>query len=151
MFLLGRESRGFCWRWLAFAWALLAFNALASRPTFRGDPAYLIDYWETEDGLPENSATAMVQTPDGYLWFGTFNGLVRFDGVKFTVLNPSNTPELPSPGIVNLYLDQNARLWVSTLLGTAYLKDGRWRVFHESDGWRGSYVWRFGETLCGAV
>jgi len=110
---------------------------------------YLIQAWQTDQGLPENSATAMVQTPDGYLWFGTFNGLVRFDGVKFTIFDRSNTPELPSPGIVNLYLDHHARLWVSTLLGTAYVKDGHWRVFHESDGWRGSYVWRFAETRSG--
>jgi hypothetical protein len=59
------------------------------------EQAYRITKWETDDGLPENSATAMVQAPDGYLWFGTFNGLVRFDGVQFDVFNPSNTPELP--------------------------------------------------------
>jgi hypothetical protein len=76
-----------------------------ARPTFRSDPTYLIDTWETEDGLPENSATAMVQTADGYLWFGTFGGLVRFDGVKFTVLNAFNTPGLPNSGVVNLHLD----------------------------------------------
>ena len=35
------------------------------------DATFLIDSWETEQGLPENSATAMVQTPDGYLWFGS--------------------------------------------------------------------------------
>src|SRR4051812_16376549 len=54
---------------------------------------WLVKTWETEDGLPGNSVTAMVQTPDGYLWFGTFNGLVRFDGVKFKVFTPANTPE----------------------------------------------------------
>src|SRR5690242_14480009 len=42
---------------------------------------WLIKTWETADGLPENSATAIVQTREGYLWFGTFSGLVRFDGV----------------------------------------------------------------------
>jgi signal transduction histidine kinase len=35
----------------------------AARPSFRGNPTYLIDTWKTEDGLPENSATAMVPTP----------------------------------------------------------------------------------------
>jgi ligand-binding sensor domain-containing protein len=50
----------------------------------RTDPNYLIDSWETEDGLPEDSATAIVQTPDGYIWLGTFDGLVRFNGVEFT-------------------------------------------------------------------
>jgi len=59
-------------------------SARAAQPTLRADPEYLIDTWETDDGLPENSATAMVQDRDGYLWFGTFRGLVRFDGVEFT-------------------------------------------------------------------
>ncbi|MSU64298.1 MAG: hypothetical protein EXS31_18235 [Pedosphaera sp.] len=87
---------------------------------------YLIDSWETEQGLPENSATAMVQTPDGYLWFGTFNGLVRFDGVTFTVFDPANTPELPAAGIVNLHLDASGRLWVSTLQGLVVRDGSRW-------------------------
>jgi ligand-binding sensor domain-containing protein len=50
----------------------------AERPARSGE--WLLKTWETEDGLPENSATAMVQTAEGYLWFGTFRGLVRFDG-----------------------------------------------------------------------
>ena len=62
--------------------------------TFRTDPTYLIDTWEIDDGLPENSATAMVQTPDGYLWIGTREGLARFDGVRFTVFDVRTTPEL---------------------------------------------------------
>ena len=64
------------------------------------DPDYLITTWQTEQGLPENSATAMVQTPDGYLWFGTFGGLVRFDGVQFTKVQAP----LPSEGVVSLHM-----------------------------------------------
>ena len=71
--------------WLALCAAWLAFSAPAASLL----QEYRITKWETDDGLPENSATAMVQTPDGYLWFGTYNGLVRFDGVKFTVVCPS--------------------------------------------------------------
>src|SRR5688500_5161415 len=112
----------------------------AARPTFRTDPTYLIDTWESEDGLPENSATSMGQTRDGYLWFGTFNGLVRFDGVKFTVFNPANTPQLPSPGVIALHLDRGGRLWVSTLRGMAVLSDGKWRSFTAGDGWEGNYA-----------
>src|SRR5215831_14007571 len=89
---------------------------------------WLIKNWQTEDGLPENSATAMVQTPDGYLWFGTFNGLVRFDGVKFTVFDQQNTPELPSSSIVNLHLDKRGRLWVSTYGGLVLREGTHWRV-----------------------
>lgn len=45
---------------------------------------YLADHWDTADGLPGNSVLAIVQTPDGYLWFATTKGLTRFDGLKFT-------------------------------------------------------------------
>lgn len=117
----------------------------------RPDPTgeYLITKWETEDGLPENSATAMVQTPDGYLWFGTFNGLVRFDGVKFTVFNPANSPGLPDPGIVNLHLDRRGRLWASTLRGVAMREEGKWRAFQAAEGWQGNYARTFTERANG--
>jgi PAS domain S-box-containing protein len=134
---------------LTFACALVAPAVASAVPL--PDPEYLIEAWETEQGLPEDSATAMVQTPDGYLWFGTFNGLVRFDGVGFTVFDRSNTPELPSPGIVNLHLDRSGRLWVSTLLGTAFVKDGVWKVFGEGSGWAGDYVRFFAESPKGEV
>jgi PAS domain S-box-containing protein len=62
------------------------------------------------------------------------------------VFDRSNTPDLPSPGIVNLHLDRRGRLWVSTLLGTAYVKDGRWKVFGEGSGWAGDYVRFFAES-----
>lgn len=102
--------------------------------------------WETEEGLPENSATAMVQTKDGYLWFGTFSGLVRFDGVEFHVFDLSNTPQLPSAQIVNVYLDRQDRLWVSTDNGIVTLHRGKWSsVYGPAEGWTGDYVRTFAE------
>src|SRR5262245_15170188 len=58
--------------------------------------AFRIKSWKAEDGLPQNSVTSIVQTRDGYLWLGTFNGLARFDGVQFKVLVPETAPGLPS-------------------------------------------------------
>ena len=101
---------------------------------------HLIQRWETDQGLPENSANAMVQTEDGYLWFATFNGLVRFDGVKFTVFDPSNTPELPSEAIVNLHLDLTGRLWLSTYRGIVVREGNRWSVLGEAQGWTGNFA-----------
>lgn len=112
---------------LALLSGLVALPASAAHPALRTDQNYVIDAWETDDGLPENSATAIVQTPDGYLWFGTFNGLVRFNGVQFTIFNPDNTSQLPDAGIVNLHVDRGGRLWVSTFRGLVVYADGQWR------------------------
>jgi signal transduction histidine kinase len=106
---------------------------------------YQIRTWETAQGLPENSATSMVQTSDGYLWVGTFDGLVRFDGVKFDVFDPSTLPELPGAGVVNLFLDGAQRLWVSTLNGMAVRENGVWRRISSQDGWVGNFAASFSE------
>jgi|GEM_PF-1725714 len=123
--------------------------ASAAPPTELADSGYLLHAWSTDDGLPENSATAIVQTQDGYLWFGTFNGLVRFNGVTFKVFNPANTPHLPSAGIVNLHADKRDRLWVSTYAGLV-MKDGaQWRALGTNEGWAGNYVRTFAERANG--
>ncbi|MGA2496714.1 MAG: two-component regulator propeller domain-containing protein, partial [Tepidisphaeraceae bacterium] len=130
-----------CWKgFAALSGILLVAGMALAKPPFRTDPTYLIDSWETDDGLPDNSATAMVQTPDGYLWFGTFNGLVRFDGIKFTVLDSSNTPALPSGAITDLHLTGDGKLWVSTFRGMAVCDGGRWSTLNEQDGWVGNYA-----------
>jgi ligand-binding sensor domain-containing protein len=49
----------------------------------------------------------LLQSRDGYLWLGTLNGLVRFDGVRFTVFDENNTPGLPSSRIVHLFEDHS--------------------------------------------
>src|SRR5436190_12994766 len=54
---------------------------------------YRFDNWTTDNGLPQNSVNAITQTRDGYLWFTTSDGLVRFDGVRFTIFDQSNTKE----------------------------------------------------------
>ncbi|MCI0744113.1 MAG: PAS domain-containing protein, partial [Verrucomicrobia subdivision 3 bacterium] len=137
--------------WTMVLFLVCEVTSSAARPTFIDDPIYRIDTWEIEDGLPDNSATAMAQTPDGYLWFGTFNGLVRFDGVKFIVFDPKNTPELPSEGIVNLHVDRRGRLWVSTYEGIVVREDGQWRQLKREDGWPGDYARTFSERGNGDV
>lgn len=79
-----------------------------------GRSEYLIGSWRAEDGLPQNSVTCVVQTRDGYLWLGTFNGLARFDGVRFVAFGAHNTPELRSNRILSLLEDRNGGLWIGT-------------------------------------
>ena len=80
--------------------------------------------------------TAITQTPDGYLWIGTYNGLVRFDGVRFVTFDPLNTSALKHARIVALFTDAHGTLWINTYDGSlTSLRDG---VFtHE---WQGGQV-----------
>src|SRR5208283_171064 len=89
-------------------------------------PAYTMQIWQADDGLPHDSVTAIVQTDDGYLWIGTPGGLARFNGVRFTVFNDSNTPEMRDNQIRSLFKDKTGTLWIGHDTGelTRY-RDGR--------------------------
>ena len=51
---------------------------------------YIHDRWTDEQGYPGGAVNAIAQTPDGYLWLGAENGLVRFDGLTFRIFNHAN-------------------------------------------------------------
>ena len=119
---------------LRLCWAGWILSAAAAHVPVPPSTPFLIDVWETEDGLPENSATCMVQTPDGYLWFGTFNGLARFDGVAFKVFRSTDTPGLPGPAVLALHLDRLGRLWAGGAGGLARLDPQGWRPMATRQG-----------------
>src|SRR5580700_12171376 len=91
------------------------------------DGRFSVDAWGTGQGLlPDDSVLALTQTHDGYLWLGTLNGMVRFDGVRFTVFDESNTTNLPSSKITRLFEDSRSNLWVGTsTAGAALIARGR--------------------------
>ena len=73
-----------------------------------------VDTWTTDNGLPQNSVTGLTQTSDGYIWLTTQEGLVRFDGVRFTVFNRSNTPAITNNRMSGAFADRGGRIWMST-------------------------------------
>ncbi len=75
---------------------------------------YSHQVWQAREGLPQNSIHAMIQTRDGYLWLGTQEGLVRFDGVQFAIFDRSNSPWLRSNYVQALLEDRDGGLWVGT-------------------------------------
>ncbi len=85
---------------------------------------YIHKVWQTEQGLPQNSAYALCQTRDGYLWIGTAEGLARYDGVRFTVFDKTTTPALASNWISSLAEGSDGRLWIGTRLGVVCLHKG---------------------------
>lgn len=90
---------------------------------------YRIDAWTTDDGLPQNSVTGLTQTLDGYLWLTTNDGLARFDGLRFTVFNKSNTPEITTNRLSGAFGDKTGRLWFQTEDGAVIsFQDGQFSV-----------------------
>jgi ligand-binding sensor domain-containing protein/signal transduction histidine kinase/DNA-binding response OmpR family regulator len=77
----------------------------------------MVQTWNLQSGLPANSIFAVQQTRDGYLWIGTQDGLVRFDGHHFEIYNQKNTPQLNCNIIRALYEDRSGTLWIGTTSG----------------------------------
>ncbi len=78
---------------------------------------YLVDGWDTENNLPSSTVTSLAQTPDGYLWVGTYNGLARFDGARFVAFDPVSTPALGQARVQGLFSDASGTLWINTFRG----------------------------------
>ncbi|MDY7228573.1 two-component regulator propeller domain-containing protein [Hyalangium rubrum] len=97
------------------AWALNPDKAMLQFPYHA---------WRVEDGLPQNSILSVAQTPDGYLWAGTWEGLVRFDGVRFTTFDEANTPALPDNAIRRLVAGPDGTLWIASSRGVTGLRQG---------------------------
>ena len=135
---INRLYRSGCWpdnaavlsRLIVLSLAASFAGGLRGNAQLRGDgeafggEAFAIRSWETDDGLPRNSVIAVMQSRDGYLWMGTLNGLVRFDGRRFSVFDRANVPDLPSSQVVHLFEDREGGLWVGTEdAGVALVRD----------------------------
>jgi signal transduction histidine kinase/ligand-binding sensor domain-containing protein/ActR/RegA family two-component response regulator len=104
------------------------------------------DVWQIEDGLPQNGVRDIAQTPDGYLWIATLEGLVRFDGARFTVFDKGNTPALKDNSINALEVAGDGSLWLTTSGGLTHLRDGRFTTYTDADGLSSNklYAMQFG-------
>src|SRR6202142_3277845 len=113
---------------------------------------YSIDVWQTEQGLPQDSVTSIVHTRDGYLWLGTYNGLVRFDGVRFKVFNTGNTPEFGDSRITSLFDDADGPLWIGHETGDlTQLRAGKFSPVNLGNNWPGGAIWAMGTDADGIL
>lgn len=98
--------------------ALLALSSLLlSPPSAALDPSrspgdYVRTQWRDE--LPSQRVLAIAQTRDGYLWLGTYDGLVRFDGVRFDLFDRTNVPEMRDSAVLHVVPDASGALWAMT-------------------------------------
>lgn len=111
---------------------------------------YRIDVWQTADGLPGNTVTAIQQTRDGYLWVGTLNGLARFDGIRFQVFGEGSA--LPGPRVLSLLAARDGALWIGMEgAGLVRFQDGEFRPFTRRDGLLSDTVTALAEDELGQV
>jgi signal transduction histidine kinase/ligand-binding sensor domain-containing protein len=103
-------------------------------PVFGIGDRYRYQTWHTENGLPQNSVHAILQTRDGYLWLATEGGLARFDGLKFVVFDSQNTQSLGSNNIRSLTEDNEGSLWIGTADGLTRFKDSNFTRFTAEQG-----------------
>jgi signal transduction histidine kinase/ligand-binding sensor domain-containing protein len=76
--------------------------------------------WRVQDGFLNAGVYRITQTADGYLWIGTQNGLVRFDGVRFVPWVPPAGQSLPSSIITSLLGARDGSLWIGTTSGLSH-------------------------------
>jgi ligand-binding sensor domain-containing protein/signal transduction histidine kinase len=122
----------------------------------RGSVPFTIKQWRSDTISPQNAViTAVIsiaQTQDGYLWLGTLDGLLRFDGVRFTTFNEANTPGLKSGSVVKLFEDSHTNFWIGTESGDVLLvKNGEVRQIQIGRGTRQGRLASICEDPSGAV
>ncbi len=135
--------------WLSAWLALMTLPGAALDPR-RSVTQYGLDVFQ--DGLPQQSVHAVLQTRDGYLWCATYEGVARFNGVSFTVFDRKNTPALKSNSVWALCEDRSGALWLGTLGGgLVRYQNGEFTTLTKADGLANDFVYVIREGPDGAL
>jgi ligand-binding sensor domain-containing protein len=119
-----------------FVAATLLFTSSAALALEPSTPlaSYGRQAWVLENGLPQNTVQALVQTEDGFVWLGTEVGLVRFDGISFQLFDRNTAPAIPGNDVRCLLAGRDGALWIGTSEGLARWKNGTITAFTTKEG-----------------
>ena len=120
---------------------------LSVDPTGRTEGFSAVLY-DNSNGLPTSEANAIAETSEGFLWIGSYAGLIRYDGNTFERMD--STGGLTS--IKCLYVDSRDRLWIGTNdNGVAVLERGELRRWGKLDGMRSAHTRAITEDRSGTI
>ncbi|MCR5304219.1 MAG: hypothetical protein K6E33_06610 [Lachnospiraceae bacterium] len=91
---------------------------------------YTAILYDSSNGLPTSEANAIAQTGNGFIWFGGYSGLIRYDGTNFKRIDSSGGIS----SVFSLFVDSKDRLWIGTNEnGLAYMENGEPFVYGRSE------------------
>lgn len=98
---------------------------------FASGPSLHFEHLTDVHGLSQNSVYCMLQDRTGFMWFGTQDGLNRYDGYAFTVFrhDPQDTTTISDNYITALYEDRDGKIWVGTQSGGLNRYDPTFETF----------------------
>jgi signal transduction histidine kinase/ligand-binding sensor domain-containing protein len=103
-----------CCLLLALGIAATPVTADASSGILNRTARFVVDNWQSEQGLPQNTVWAIHQSTDGYLWIGTDAGAARFDGSRFVVFDAVTTDGLIDDIVRTIEEDREGTIWFGT-------------------------------------
>ncbi len=97
----------------------LLSNTLLDAETTQSTDNYLFRQITIKEGLSQSSILAILQDQEGFMWFGTGNGLNKFDGYNFTVYinDPYDSTSISDNEIASIYEDSEGYIWIGTIKG----------------------------------
>ncbi len=134
----------------ALALAALCGETLLALDPHRALTQYTRTIWTQAQGLPQDTVRSVAQTPDGYLWVGTQEGLARFDGYDFLNFTREHG-ELPNNTVGKLLATSDGALWIGTSAGLARYANGRFEKFTAPEGLSSGPVTSIAEGRAGVV
>lgn len=109
--------------------SLIAFLVLSVSANAAVDTAGFI-HFHIKNGLPSNNVYSVVQDRNGYYWFASDHGIVKYNGYSMQVFNAENG-SLPSDDVYDMWEDSQGRMWLKTFSDKiGYIKNGKFRELH---------------------
>ncbi len=127
-----------CWCSIIL-WLGIALPSLALNPKV---PLKLttLEQWEAISRYPGGGTYCIFQSRDGYLWFGTEKGLIRYDGTEFERFNNRTVSAFRSNDVADIAEQLDGSLWLATMDGLIRYQNGAFRRYGTGDGLAHNYI-----------